>query len=377
MSPSRPSATTAVMRIGCPNSTSPARVHRQAVDDADARAARLERTSPRSVSSRCDARPRPRARAARRHATSMSSAVTTAAGGGAIDARNRGALAHRPRPSVSSPPVARAAASALANATVSSSGDRISASSFALARRAASRSRAAARAPRDRSVPHSRSSRHGHQVGVERDEVLAASAGWSARPRPSRGRARRSRRPPRAAWRRARATRRARRARGSARAPAAATSRTGPAGPSGSSAPICRSRSTRFMRSQMMGSVRRSAARMTSTPPLALWSDAGADAREVGEERAEPRAPLEVAEEVRVRRVRLVDDGRRSPPARATRRGSRVKRLRRVACSGSTSRSGSLPRPRRRRPLRGRRQLDEVLPVFLRVACVDRARASG
>ena len=38
-----------------------------------------------------------------------------------------------------------------------------------------------------------------------------------------------------------------------------------------------------------------------------------ADAREVGQQRAEARAPLEVAEEARVRRVRVVDDGRGAP----------------------------------------------------------------
>ena len=65
------------------------------------------------------------------------------------------------------------------------------------------------------------------------------------------------------------------------------------------------------MRSQMMGSVMRSVARTTSTPPDAAMERAGADAREVGEQRAEARAALEVAEEVRVRRVRLVDDRRR------------------------------------------------------------------
>src|ERR1700690_3551526 len=37
---------------------------------------------------------------------------------------------------------------------------------------------------------------------------------------------------------------------------------------------------------------------------------AGADAREIGEKRAEAGAPFEVAEETRVGRIRIVDDGR-------------------------------------------------------------------
>ena len=64
------------------------------------------------------------------------------------------------------------------------------------------------------------------------------------------------------------------------------------------------------MRSQMIGSVSRSAARTTSTPPARPVQRPRADAGEVGEERAEARAPLEVPEEARVRRVRVVDDRR-------------------------------------------------------------------
>ena len=64
------------------------------------------------------------------------------------------------------------------------------------------------------------------------------------------------------------------------------------------------------MRSQMIGigqQVGRAHDEHAAARPV---QRARADAREVGEQRAEARAPLEVAEEVRVRRVRVVDDGR-------------------------------------------------------------------
>ena len=48
----------------------------------------------------------------------------------------------------------------------------------------------------------------------------------------------------------------------------------------------------------------------------------GADAREVGQERAEAGTPLEVPEETRVRRVGVVDDGRGRAGRRARRAGS-------------------------------------------------------
>ena len=176
MSPSRPMPTTAVMRIGWPNSTSPALKTDRPLTTPDAQPARVERhlAAQRDLAdvplgapgALAPLEPR-RLDVLRRHHARRAAARSTRGTG----ATGASAVVLAGRRASSSSCVALAAASALANAIVSSSGDRMSAS-FSRSPDEARRQIEQLRARAAVEAPPLALARHRHEVRVERGEAL-------------------------------------------------------------------------------------------------------------------------------------------------------------------------------------------------------------
>ena len=181
------------MRIGWPNSTSPALKTEQPVDDADPPAGRVEgdlaaQRDLADVSSLCAAGALAALHPGSRGCRPLRHDAGRRRGDGRPERRARGGRRQAPRSSRgegSAPPArtssgsesVRPAARVLAKAIVSSIGESVSASfSRSPARRVARSSRSSARARAVEAGPSPARPGHRHQVGVERREALGGRA---------------------------------------------------------------------------------------------------------------------------------------------------------------------------------------------------------